>query len=167
MSEAIRCLGIDPGIGRMGYAVVEQRGSRFRQLIYGCVETSPRMGIPQRLRRLYRAVREQIETCSPHFMAVERLYFGRNTTTAESVWEARGVILLAGAESDLVVLEPKPSEAKITVCGDGRAEKGQVQRMVQTILGLDDLPKPDDAADALAVALAGLALWPGVLAGRS
>ncbi|MEA3283469.1 MAG: crossover junction endodeoxyribonuclease RuvC [Synergistota bacterium] len=165
-SDPIRCLGIDPGIGRMGFGVVEQIGSKYRACSFGCLETPSDMSVPQRLDELYRGLREQINGCSPHFMAVEKLYFGRNTTTAENVWQARGVALLVGAQNDLFVLEPKPSEAKITVCGDGRAEKSQVQRMVQVILSLKEIPRPDDAADALAIALAGLALLPTSTIGR-
>lgn len=144
----------------MGYGVIEQEGSRYKVCTYGCLETPPDMDIPARLNALYEGIREQIKSCSPHFMAVERLYFGRNTTTAGNVWQARGVVLLAGAQHSLDILEPKPAEAKLTVCGDGRADKGQVQRMVQYILGLSKKPTPDDAADALAIALAGLALAP-------
>lgn len=158
-SEAIRCLGIDPGIGRMGYGVVERLGSAYRALSYGCIETPSAMAIPKRLEMIYSALREQIQTCSPSFMSVEKLYFGRNTTTAGNVWQARGVALLAGAQHGLAVIEPKPSEAKITVCGNGRAGKDQVQRMVQMLLSLKETPKPDDTADALAIALAGLAIW--------
>ncbi len=111
-----------------------------------------------RIKALYDGVREQIENCSPHFISVERLYFGHNRTTAEAVWQARGAILLLGAQYRLPVVEPKPSEVKLTVCGDGNAEKGQVQRMVRHILGLSAIPRPDDTADALGVALAGLAI---------
>lgn len=151
----------------MGFGVVEQIGNRYRAYSFGCLETPADMSVPQRLDELYRGVREQINSCSPHFMAVEKLYFGRNTTTAENVWQARGVALLAGAQSDLIVLEPKPAEAKMTVCGNGRADKSQVQRMVKAILNLKQIPKPDDAADALAIALAGLALLPGFIMGRT
>lgn len=159
MTDTIRCLGVDPGIGRMGYGVVERCKSRYTSVSYGCIETPSDMPIPQRLEMLYKGLREQIESCSPAFMSVERLYFGRNTTTAENVWQARGVILLIAAQSGLSVIEPKPSEAKMTVCGNGRAEKSQVQKMVQLLLGLKEIPRPDDAADALAIAMAGLALY--------
>ncbi len=158
-STGIVCLGIDPGIGRLGYGVVRQSGSRYQVLNYGCLETPPHQETSIRLKALYEGVREQILRCSPHFMSVERLYFGQNRTTAEAVWQARGVVLLAGAQSSLPLLEPKPSEVKVTICGDGRAEKGQIQRMVQQLLGLTEIPRPDDAADALAIALTGLTLF--------
>ena len=91
-------------------------------------------------------------------MSVERLYFGQNRTTAEAVWQARGAVLLLSAQYDLPLVEPKPSEVKLTVCGTGVAEKRQVQRMVQHLLGLPEIPRPDDTADALGIALAGLAI---------
>ncbi|MDY3869533.1 MAG: crossover junction endodeoxyribonuclease RuvC, partial [Pyramidobacter sp.] len=85
-------------------------------------------------------------------------YFGQNRTTAEAVWQARGVMLLLGAQYNLPIVEPKPSEVKMTVCGDGKAEKKQVQLMVQRLLRLSEVPRPDDTADALAIALAGLSI---------
>ena len=91
-------------------------------------------------------------------VAVERLYFGRNSTTAEMVFQARGVILLAAANMGIIPYEPKPSEVKMAVCGNGAAEKSQVQGMVMRLLNLDESPRPDDAADALAVAITGLSL---------
>ena len=92
-------------------------------------------------------------------MSVERLFFGRNITTAEFVWQARGVVMLLAAQKGLKVLEPKPSQIKLAVCGTGGADKTQVQRMIQRLLGLDAPPSPDDVADALAAALAGLAYY--------
>lgn len=158
-NEPVRCLGVDPGIGRMGFGIIERTGSSYKTLSFGCIETPPSLATPQRLEMIYSGLREQIENCSPTFMSVEKLFFGRNTTTAENVWQARGVALLIGAQHKLAVLEPKPSEAKITVCGNGKADKLQVQRMVRMLLSLREIPKPDDAADALAIALAGLAIW--------
>ena len=150
------CLGIDPGLARMGYGVVRQTGSVARALAFGCVETGPDMAFTQRLLHLYEALGEQLEDCSPHFMCVERLFFGRNITTAEYVWQARGVVMLLAAQRGLEVLEPKPAQIKMAVCGTGTADKTQVQKMVQRILGLESIPRPDDAADALAIALTGL-----------
>jgi crossover junction endodeoxyribonuclease RuvC len=158
------CLGIDPGLARMGWGFVRQSGSVLRALSFGCVETTPDTPFPQRLLRLHEALRDRIEAarrqdCFPDFMCVERLFFGRNITTAEYVWQARGVALLLAASEGLPVLEPKPAQVKMAVCGTGTAEKTQVQRMTQRLLALDELPKPDDAADALAVAVAGLAYY--------
>jgi len=146
----------------MGYGLVQQSGSAYHALAFGCVETSPEEAFTVRLLRLYETLREQLEAfrlngCFPDFMCVERLFFGRNITTAEFVWQARGVVMLLGAQMGFEVLEPKPNQVKVAVCGTGSADKTQVQRMVQRLLGLDSIPKPDDAADALAVALTGLA----------
>ena len=153
------CLGIDPGLARVGYGLVEQRGSRLRALTYGCIETSPRQPFARRLLHIHEALGEQLEHCAPDFMSVERLFFGRNITTAEFVWQARGVVMLLAAQKGLKVLEPKPSQIKLAVCGTGGADKTQVQRMIQRLLGLDAPPSPDDVADALAAALAGLAYY--------
>ena len=157
-TKGLVCLGIDPGIGRLGWGLVRQSGGSYTALAYGCLETPPHQETPIRIKALYDGVREQIETCSPHFMSVERLFFGQNRTTAEAVWQARGAILLLSAQYCLPLVEPKPSEVKLTVCGDGNAEKRQVQRMIQQLLGLDEIPRPDDTADALGIALAGLAI---------
>ena len=158
------CLGIDPGLARMGYGLVKQSGSTFYALAFGCVETSPEEAFTLRLLRLYETIGERLEAfrlsgCFPGLMCVERLFFGRNITTAEFVWQARGVVMLHAAQMGLEVLEPKPNQVKMAVCGTGGADKTQVQRMVQRLLGLDSIPKPDDAADALAVALTGLAYY--------
>ncbi|EFB91815.1 crossover junction endodeoxyribonuclease RuvC [Pyramidobacter piscolens W5455] len=157
-TKGLVCLGIDPGIGRLGYGFVCQSGSSYRALAYGCLETPPHQDTSVRIKALYDGVREQIENCSPHFMSVERLYFGQNRTTAEAVWQVRGAILLLGAQYRLPIIEPKPSEVKLTVCGDGTAEKRQVQLMIQQLLNLPEIPRPDDTADALGIALAGLAI---------
>jgi len=148
----------------MGYGLVKQSGSTFYALAFGCVETSPEEVFTLRLLRLYGAIGEQLETfrandCFPDLMCVERLFFGRNITTAEFVWQARGVVMLQAAQAGIEVLEPKPNQIKMAVCGTGGADKTQVQRMVQRLLGLDSIPKPDDAADALAIALTGLAYY--------
>lgn len=153
------CLGVDPGLARVGYGIVEQQGSRLRVLRFGCIETSPKMPFTRRLLHIYEALGEQLEHCAPHFMSVERLFFGRNITTAEFVWQARGVVMLLAAQRGIPVLEPKPSQIKLAVCGTGGADKTQVQRMIQRLLGLEEIPSPDDAADALAAALAGLAYY--------
>lgn len=153
------CLGIDPGLARMGYGLVSQSGSVVRALAFGCIESSPKMAFTQRLLHLYEALGEQLENCSPDFMCVERLFFGRNITTAEYVWQARGVVMLLAAQRGLQVLEPKPNQIKMAVCGTGTADKTQVQRMIQRLLALDAIPKPDDAADALAIALTGLSYY--------
>ena len=130
----------------------------MRALTYGCVETSPKLPFTQRLLHIYEALGEQLEHCAPDFMSVERLFFGRNITTAEFVWQARGVVMLLAAQRGLAVVEPKPNQIKLAVCGTGGADKRQVQRMTQRFLGLDRVPSPDDTADALAAAITGFAL---------
>lgn len=143
----------------MGVATVLQDGRSFRLLSCGCIETPPREEMSSRLDMIFRKLGEQIENCSPDFMSVEKLFFGRNITTAESVWQARGVVLLLAARFGLPVFEPKPAQIKLAVCGYGTAPKEQVQRMVQRLLGLRDLPRPDDAADAIGAAITGFSLF--------
>lgn len=150
--------GVDPGIGIMGYGVVAQDKDRLEALDYGVVSTEPDLPLSLRLHRIYRTLVGKMAEHRPDVVAVEKLYFGRNTTTAEMVFQARGVILLAVADFGLVPYEPKPSEVKLAVCGNGAAEKTQVQGMVRCLLGLKEIPRPDDAADALAIAVAGLSL---------
>lgn len=154
----IICLGIDPGLARVGYGAVVQSGFRLRALNYGCIETSADMKFNERLLIIYDEIQEQINSCTPDLISVERLFFGRNTTTAEYVYQARGVIMLLAAQNKLPVIEPKPNQIKLALCGDGGADKIQVQRMIQRFLALDEIPKPDDTADALAAAVTGLAL---------
>ena len=146
-------LGIDPGTALTGYGIVERTGSKLRMVDYGCVETLSSMELPKRLLEIHSAVLELIDTHKPTSVGVERLFFNRNVMTAFAVGQARGVVLLAAAERGLPVFEYGPHEVKVAVTGYGRAEKAQVQKMVQVVLGLASLPRPDDAADALAVAI--------------
>ena len=125
------CLGVDPGLARVGYGAVARSGSRFRALEYGCIETSPKLSFMQRILQIYAKLGEQLERCVPAFMSVERLFFGHNATTAEFVWQARGVVMLLAAQRGLPVVEPKPNQIKLAVCGTGGADKQQVQRMTQ------------------------------------
>jgi crossover junction endodeoxyribonuclease RuvC len=146
-------LGIDPGTAMTGYGLVERTGSRLRAIDYGCLETPSTMELPQRLLLIQQGIAELIETHRPDLVAVERLFFNKNVQTAFAVGQARGVALLTAAQFGLAVHEYGPHEVKMAVTGYGRAEKAQVQRMVQTVLGLAVLPRPDDAADALAIAI--------------
>ena len=146
-------LGIDPGTAATGYGIVERTGSKLRVIDYGCLETLSTQALPARLLEIHRAVTELIITHKPAHVGVERLFFNRNVQTAFAVGQARGVVLLAAAEHGLPVFEYGPHEVKLAVTGYGRADKMQVQRMVQMVLGMAKLPKPDDAADALAVAI--------------
>ncbi len=154
----IRALGIDPGLGTLGYGVVSQYGNALRCETYGVIKTPPDLSLAQRLAMLYFELKKKTEEFPPDMVAVEKLFFGRNTTTAEMVWQARGVVLLLAAQLGFEPYEIKPNEVKLAVCGYGGAEKGQVQGMVAHMLGLAKNPSPDDAADALAIAIAGLAV---------
>ena len=136
-------------------------GPDFFPLDYGCIETFPDMTFTQRLMKIYADLQRVITETRPDFAAVERLFFGRNTTTAEYVWQARGVIMLLTAQNSLPVTEPAPNNIKRTVCGNGKANKREVQTTIRDILALDDIPRPDDTADALAAAVAGLSLHEG------
>ena len=149
-------LGIDPGTAATGYGVIERTNGTLRAVDHGCLETRPSLPMPDRLRAIHGLVAELIDTHDPAVMAVERLYFSRNAQTALAVGQARGVILLAAAEREVPVIEATPNEVKRAVAGYGAAEKGQVARMVQLIAGMAELPQPDDAADALAIAIWGV-----------
>jgi crossover junction endodeoxyribonuclease RuvC len=146
-------LGIDPGTAAMGYGVVDRTGGRLRAIDYGCITTTPDMTLPERLRVIHEHVVELIETHRPDVVAVERLFFSRNAQTAFAVGQARGVVLLASAQADVPVREATPSEVKVAVTGYGAADKEQVGRMVAVILELSEVPHPDDASDALAIAI--------------
>ncbi|MBM4409414.1 MAG: crossover junction endodeoxyribonuclease RuvC [Chloroflexi bacterium] len=146
-------LGIDPGTANLGYGIIEATGSRLREVDHGCVTTLPNASLPERLAEIHAAVTELIALHRPHLVGVERLYFSRNAQTAFGVGQARGVVLLAAAQHTLPVREATPNEVKSAVAGYGAADKEQVSRMVQVILGLVRRPSPDDAADALAIAI--------------
>jgi len=145
-------LGIDPGTARLGYGLIF--GDLQPSLIdAGVIETWPDQAMPDRLVTLYENVRDLVDEFRPDVIAVEKLFFARNVTTAIAVGQARGVVLLAAAQAHIAVAEYSPSEIKHAIVGYGKADKGQMQEMVRLILGLDQVPQPDDAADALAVAL--------------
>ncbi len=146
-------LGIDPGTAMTGYGLVERTGSRLRAVDYGCLETPAGMPLPERLLLIQDGLIDLIESHRPDLVAVERLFFNKNVQTAFAVGQARGVALLTAARYGLPVYEYGPHEVKLAVTGYGRAEKVQVQRMVQVVLGMATLPRPDDAADALAIAI--------------
>jgi crossover junction endodeoxyribonuclease RuvC len=146
-------LGIDPGTARTGYGIVAREGSRLTPIDFGCLETIADRPLAARLLLIHEAVDDLITTHRPAAVAVERVFFNKNVQTAFAVGQARGVILLAAAQHALPVYEYGPHEVKIAVTGYGRAEKAQVQKMVQALLGLASLPSPDDAADALAIAI--------------
>ncbi|NLW24683.1 MAG: crossover junction endodeoxyribonuclease RuvC [Clostridia bacterium] len=146
-------LGIDPGTAICGYGIIKVTGNKFTALEYGCIYTDADWRLEKRLQKIYLNTLELIEKFQPVDLAVEELFFNKNTRTALSVGQARGVILLAGAQKGLNIREYTPLEVKQAIVGYGRAQKLQVQHMVKTFLNLKELPRPDDAADALAVAI--------------
>ena len=148
----MKVLGIDPGTAAMGYGIVERTGGRLREVDHGCLVTSPDLSMPERLLAIHSLVDELLALHEPDLMGVERLFFSRNVQTALGVGQARGVILLAAAEHGTPVREATPNEVKSAIAGYGAADKEQVQRMVQLVLGMSERPRPDDAADALAIA---------------
>ena len=148
-------LGIDPGTAALGYGIVESSRGRLREVDHGCLVTSPDTALPDRLLAVHAIVDELIAVHSPRLLAIERLFFSKNAQTAFAVGQARGVVLLAAAQHRVPVVEATPNEVKSAIAGYGAADKEQVQRMVQLVLGMAELPRPDDAADALAIAVWG------------
>lgn len=159
-------LGIDPGTAALGYGVIE-RNSGLRALDHGCRTTAVEAGLPGRLLAIHTTLLDLIDLYAPKLLAVERVFFSRNAQTAFAVGQARGVVLLAAAERGIPVVEATPSAVKIAVAGTGRADKEQVARMVARILGLTEPPAPDDAADALAVAIWAAHTWPSGVRGAA
>ena len=149
----MRILGIDPGYAILGYGIIEMRGNRFKVIDYGAVTTEAGMEMPDRLKVLYNSLMELIGRFEPEVASVEELFFNTNAKTAILVGQARGVALLACSNSGLEIAEYTPLQIKQALVGNGRAEKKQVQFMVKTILNLNEAPKPDDTADALAAAI--------------
>jgi len=146
-------LGIDPGTATTGFGLVRQIDDQLGYVQCGIITTTPKETSQDRLAIIYRRLKALIEKHRPAVVAVERLYFGENSKTAMAVGQARGIILLAAAESGIPVAEYTPLEVKLALTGYGKAEKKQIQQMVRVLLKLPDIPKPDDAADALAVAI--------------
>ncbi len=146
-------IGIDPGIAIVGYGVLEILGSKTRVVDYGVITTPKTDILPVRLEKVYKGVCKLIEKFNPEHMAVEELFFTKNVKTGIAVAEARGIALLAGIHNNVKLFGYTPNQIKQALTGTGKAEKHQVQFMVKAILNLTEIPKPDDAADALAVAL--------------
>jgi crossover junction endodeoxyribonuclease RuvC len=146
-------LGIDPGYGRMGYAVVAAAGNDLRLIVCNAIMTPTGLAYPQRLQQIYEQLGTIIARYRPREAAIEKLFFGKNATTAIAVAQVRGVSLLALAQSGLPISEYAPSEVKLAVTGYGSAKKEQVGAMVRLLLHLPAIPRPDDAADAAAIAI--------------
>ena len=146
-------LGIDPGTATMGWGVVRQEGSRLRYVQHGAITTPSDWEMPRRLGRLFDGVTELVRGYRPETVAIEELFFNTNTTTAITVGQARGVAILAAYKAGIEVAEYTPLQVKQAITSYGRADKRQVQEMVKALLNLREVPKPDDAADGLAIAI--------------
>jgi crossover junction endodeoxyribonuclease RuvC len=149
----MKILGIDPGIGRLGWGSITVLGAKLQVHTYGCIETEKSLPVEKRLLQIYLALTEIIQKEKPEALAVEELFFNTNVSTAMAVGQARGVVLLLGAQNRLPIGIYTPLQVKVAVTGFGKAEKAQVGQMVKVILKLPAVPKPDDTADALAVAI--------------
>lgn len=149
----MRIIGIDPGTGILGFGVVDVVRGKARMVTAGVVTTPAHTPIDERLEDIYDSLTEIIAETKPDVMSIEKLFFGQNVTTAISVAQARGVAMLAGRKGTLPIAEYTPMQIKQTLTGYGKADKKQVQEMVRIHLGLSEVPKPDDCADALATAI--------------
>ena len=149
----MKILGIDPGYGITGFGLVEAQRGQFRLLRCGAITTPAGMDFSARLGIIYEDMRQLLEVAKPDAVAIEELFFGQNVTTGIGVAQSRGVILLAIRQAGLEVFQYKPMQVKQAVVGYGNATKHQVQDMTKRLLGLSAMPKPDDAADAIAIAL--------------
>ena len=149
----MRILGIDPGLGTLGWGVIDTDGVKHRIVQYGAILTTPGEALPQRLRAIFKSVTQLMETFQPDEVAFEELFFSKNITTGMAVSAARGVALVAVAEKTDNLYEYTPMQIKQAVTGWGKADKKQIQQMVKLLLHLDFIPKPDDAADGIAAAI--------------
>lgn len=149
----MKILGIDPGTGIVGFGVIETTSGSATMIDAGVIRTDSSLSDNERLKIIYDELNEIIKLNKPEVMAVEKLFFAKNITTAMSVSQARGVIILSGENHNLPIYEYTPLQIKQSITGYGKAEKHQVQQMVKTVLKLKEIPKPDDCADALACAL--------------
>ncbi len=145
--------GIDPGFATTGYGVIEKIGNKYKVLDYGAITTKPGIDFSARLDIMYREINEKFEEFSPDYIAMEELFFCKNITTGINVAHGRGVLLLAINHLGKPFFEYTPLQVKQAITGYGKADKRQMQKMVQVLLNLETMPKPDDAADALAIAL--------------
>ena len=149
----MRILGIDPGYATIGYGIVEYDNFRFKTIAYGAVTTTPDKPFSDRLCDIFDDITLLVDKYNPQCLSIEKLFFNTNTTTAIDVAQARGVILLAARKKSIEIFEYTPLQVKQSITGYGRAEKHQVMEMVKNILQLNSIPKPDDTADALALAI--------------
>jgi len=148
----LKIIGIDPGYDIVGYGIIEKSENGIRYVTHGVIRTSKNDPFEKRLLEIYEEFSQVLSEYDPDIAAIEKIYFVQSKTTAMKVAQARGVILLSLAKKDIEVEECGPQEVKMAVVGYGRARKSQVQKMIQVLLNLPEIPKPDDAADALAIA---------------
>ncbi|NLY08677.1 MAG: crossover junction endodeoxyribonuclease RuvC [Tissierellia bacterium] len=150
----MRVLGIDPGLAIVGYGIIDHVGSQMKVVDYGKIITTPDERFPTRLSGIYHAIKVILERYEPDAVAIEELFFAKNVTTGIQVGHARGVLVLAANEYGVDLYEYTPKQIKQAITGYGAADKKQMQQMTKLLLGLEEVPKPDDVADALAVAIA-------------
>lgn len=150
---SMRILGIDPGTGILGFGVIDYQAGKARLVDAGVIRTPVKQADSDRLKTIYDELGQLITELKPEVMAVEKLFFSQNVTTAMSVSQARGIVLLLGKQNNLELYEYTPQQIKQAITGYGKADKKQIQEMVRMTLGLGEIPKPDDAADAIACAL--------------
>jgi crossover junction endodeoxyribonuclease RuvC len=152
----MRILGIDPGLATIGLGLIEADGPHHMQVVeWLTIKTAAGMGLAERLHEIRKDLSAYLAETKPELAVIERVYFSKNVTTGIDVSQARGVILTCLAEQAITMIEPTPSELKSAICGDGKADKTQMQQMMMRMLSLNEIPKPDDAADALALAVFG------------
>ena len=149
----MKIFGIDPGYGIIGFGVIEKLGNKYNVLDYGVITTPAKTDMSLRINMIYDEITEKINKYNPDVIAMEELFFNKNITTGIAVAQARGVLVLSATQANKKIYEYTPLQIKQAITGYGRADKPQMQRMVKTLLNLTTIPKPDDAADALAVAL--------------
>lgn len=149
----MRILGLDPGTASTGYGIIDVSDGRLSAVTYGVIKTPAKDSTPQRLQTIFQELNKLINDFQPDTAAIEEVFFGRNITTAISVGQARGVLILALANAGIPISEYSPPRIKDAVTGYGKAQKAQVQLMVRNLLNLEETPRPDDAADGLAVAI--------------
>lgn len=149
----MRILGLDPGLAILGFGIIDEEGNKLKLVDYGIINSEPDITFPERLKLLYDDLDFLINRYKPDIVAVEELFYNRNATTAIKVAQARGIQVLCCQQHDLPLYEFTPLQVKQTITGYGRADKKQVQLMVKSLLNMDHMPQPDDAADAIAIAI--------------
>ena len=149
----MRIIGIDPGLATLGFGVIEQNNNQLQVIDFGVVETAAKESFPRRLEQIHHRLTDIFKQYTPDVIVVEELFFSKNVKTAIDVGQVRGVVILTAVQQQVEVREYTPLQVKLAVVGYGRATKDQIQKMVKVLLKLSQIPKPDDAADALAVAI--------------